>query len=124
MSKSKILSRDEKRARLLEIFHESQEFYQLKDLEKLSKAKGLIQNQVKTILETLVNEELVDSEKIGASQYYWSFANKALKAKQRQKGELKDTRKMLDDKLVTLEAALKSEQVRNCVSNESRVGSA
>lgn len=123
MSKSKILSRDEKRARLLEIFHESQEFYQLKDLEKLSKAKGLIQNQVKTILETLVNEELVDSEKIGASQYYWSFANKALKAK-RQKGELKDTRKMLDDKLVTLEAALKSEQVRNCVSNESRVGSA
>lgn len=119
MSKNKVLSRDEKRSRLLKIFHEGQEFYQLKELEKLGKEKGLIQNQVKEILEALIDEGLVDSGKIGSSLFYWSFPNKALKKKQQQVEELKDTRRMLNDKLVTLEAALKSEQVRNRVNNES-----
>lgn len=121
MSKNKVLSRDEKRDRLLKIFHEGQEFYQLKELEKLGKAKGLIQNQVKELLEMVVDDGLVDSEKIGSSLFYWSFPNKVFKTKQKQLEELKDTNRMLSDKLVTLEAALKSEQVRNRVNNESQM---
>lgn len=119
MSKSKILSREEKRARLLSMFHEGQEFYQIKELEKMAKEKGLNQNQIKDILQMLVDDGVVDSDKIGSMLFYWSFPNKACKIKQKQAEELKATRKTLDHKLVTLEAALKSEQVRNRVNNES-----
>lgn len=121
MSKSKALSRDEKRGRLLQIFHETQDFYQLKDLEKLAKDKGLIQNQVKEILSLLVDDGLVDSDKIGSSLFYWSFPNKSLKVQQKKLEELRDTKQTLNNKLVTLEAALKSEQVRNLVNNESQM---
>lgn len=106
------LSREEKKMRLLEVFHEGQEFYQLKDLEKMAKDKGIIQNQVKEILHMLVEDDaLVDSSKIGSLQFYWSFPNKVLKIKIKQLDDLKGSKQSLKDKLVTLEAALKSEQV-------------
>lgn len=99
--------------RLLELFHEGQEFYQLKDLEKMAKDKGINQNQVKEILQLLVDDALVDSDKIGSSLFYWSFPNKVLKIKRKLLNELRDTKRALTDKLVTLETALKSEQVNN-----------
>lgn len=112
MSKKSSLSREQKRERLLQIFHDDEEFYQLKDLEKMAKERGLIQKQVKEILQTLLDDGLVDSDKIGSSLFYWSFSNKLQTAKEKQKEELRDTKAKLDDKLVTLEAALKSKQVR------------
>lgn len=113
------LSREEKRAKLLQVFHDGQEFYQLKELEKLAKEKNLNQNQVKEILQILVDEGAVDSEKFGSTIFFWSFTNKALNFQSKKREELRNKKKELDDKLVTLEAALKAEQVRNCVNNES-----
>ncbi|KAL1465195.1 hypothetical protein WDU94_004784 [Cyamophila willieti] len=78
MSKKKGLSVEEKRTRLLELFHEKEEFFQLKELEKIApKEKGIISQSVKEILQSLVDDGLVDSEKIGTSTYFWSFLNKA-----------------------------------------------
>lgn len=114
MSKQ-ILSRAEKRARLLEIFHETQSFYQLKDLEQLAKEKGLNVKQVKEILQSLVDDEQVDSDRIGPSNFYWSFTNKLFNTKLKKVDEMKDTKLLLSDKLGTLAAALKSEQVRHAV---------
>lgn len=92
---------------------DGREFYQLKDLEKLAKDNGVNQNQVKELLQSLLDDAEVDSDKIGSSRFYWSFPNKRLKEKQKQADLLRRTRVMLSDKLVTLEAALKSEQVRD-----------
>lgn len=113
------MSREEKRAKLLQVFHEGQGFYQLKEVEKLAKEKNLNQNQVKEILQALADEELVDSEKFGSTIFFWSFPNKALKTQRKKREELRATKKEEEDKLVTLETALKAEQVRNCVNNES-----
>ncbi|KAI5712028.1 meiotic nuclear division protein 1 homolog isoform X1 [Diaphorina citri] len=78
MSKKKGLSVEEKRTGLLELFHEKEEFFQLKELEKLApKEKGIISQSVKEILQSLVDDGLVESEKIGTSTYFWSFPNKA-----------------------------------------------
>lgn len=107
------MSREEKRAKLLQVFHEGREFYQLKELEKSAKEKNLNQNQVKEILQALVDDELVDSEKFGSTVFYWSFPNKVLKSQRKKREDLRATKKEIDDKLVTLEAALKAEQVRN-----------
>jgi hypothetical protein len=89
MSK-KGLSNDEKRKRMLEFFFEKQDFFQLKDIEKLcSQEKGIVMNTIKDILASLVDDGLVDSEKIGTSLYYWSLPSKALKKREQmmQKAE-------------------------------------
>lgn len=74
MSKKKPLSLQEKRERILEIFHDSKEFYQLKDIEKIaSTQKGVVEKSVKDVLFSLADEGLVDSDRIAQSVYYWSF---------------------------------------------------
>ncbi|OQR75745.1 meiotic nuclear division protein 1-like, partial [Tropilaelaps mercedesae] len=53
--------------------------FQLKDVENIaSKEKGVVSQAVKDILKSLVDDELVDSDKIGTSTYYWVFPSKAL----------------------------------------------
>jgi Fe2+ or Zn2+ uptake regulation protein len=72
MASKRGLNAEEKRKRMLEFFHEKQEFFQLKEVEKLcSSEKGITLNTVKDILTSLVDDGLVDSEKIGISIYYW-----------------------------------------------------
>ncbi|KAF8590949.1 meiotic nuclear division protein 1, partial [Ramaria rubella] len=68
------LSADEKRVKLLEIFHETKDFYQLKELEKLGpKMKGIVSQSVKEVLQSLIDDGLVQSDKVGSSNFFWSF---------------------------------------------------
>ncbi|KAJ7595040.1 meiotic nuclear division protein 1 [Mycena floridula] len=68
------LSAEEKRSKLLEIFHETKDFYQLKELEKLGpKMKGIVSQSVKEVLQSLVDDGLVQADKIGSSNFFWSF---------------------------------------------------
>ena len=79
MASKRGLTQDEKRKRMLDFFFEKQDFFQLKDIEKLCSAeKGITINTIKDILTSLVDDGLVDSEKIGTSIYYWSLPSKAL----------------------------------------------
>ncbi|KAJ8076430.1 Meiotic nuclear division protein 1 [Marasmius tenuissimus] len=71
---AKGLSVEEKRTKLLELFHETKDFYQLKELEKLApKMKGIVSQSVKEILQSLVDDGLVQADKIGSSNFFWSF---------------------------------------------------
>jgi DNA-binding transcriptional MerR regulator len=80
MASKRGLSTDEKKKRMLEFFHEKQDFFQLKDVEKIcSTEKGITVNTIKDILTNLVDDGHVDSEKIGTSVYYWCLPSKALK---------------------------------------------
>jgi hypothetical protein len=50
----------------------------LKELEKIApKEKGIVMQSVKEVLQSLVGDDLVDSDKIGSSIYFWSFPSKA-----------------------------------------------
>lgn len=74
MSKRKGVSRDEKRMRMLQIFYEKKEFFTLKEIESIApKEKGIVVQAVKDILQALVDDDLVRTEKIGTSTYYWRF---------------------------------------------------
>lgn len=47
-------------------------FYQ--ELERIApKEKGIIANSVKDVLQNLVDDGLVDTDKIGNSIYFWAF---------------------------------------------------
>ncbi|OBZ70846.1 Meiotic nuclear division protein 1 [Grifola frondosa] len=68
------LSIEEKRVKLVEIFHETKDFFQLKELEKMApKMKGIVSQSVKEVLQSLVDDGLVQSDKIGSSNFFWSF---------------------------------------------------
>ncbi|KAI0276616.1 Mnd1 family-domain-containing protein [Russula aff. rugulosa BPL654] len=66
------LSAEDKRIKLLEIFHETKDFFQLKELEKLGpKTKGIVSQSVKEVLQSLVDDNLVQMDKIGSSNCRW-----------------------------------------------------
>ncbi|XP_021912789.1 meiotic nuclear division protein 1 homolog isoform X1 [Carica papaya] len=72
-SKKRGLSLEEKREKLLQIFYESQNFFLLKELEKLGPKRGVITQSVKDVLQSLVDDDLVSKDKIGTSVYFWSL---------------------------------------------------
>ncbi|XP_072477392.1 meiotic nuclear division protein 1 homolog isoform X1 [Notamacropus eugenii] len=85
MSKKKGLSAEEKRTRMMEIFFETKDVFQLKDMEKIApREKGITAMSVKEVLQSLVDDGMVDSERIGTSNYFWSFPSKALHARKRK----------------------------------------
>ena len=82
MSRKKPLSVEEKRTKIIEIFHETQDFFSLKEIEKIaSKEKGVVLQSVKEVLDSLVSDSLVRSEKIGTSNYFWAFPSAAFATK-------------------------------------------
>lgn len=93
---------------MLEIFHEKKDFFQLKELEKIApKEKGIIVQSVKEVVQSLVDDNLVDTDKIGTSVYFWSYPTKAAMAKKRQLDalteqleEVQKKKKAAGDKLV------------------------
>ncbi|WBW71610.1 meiosis specific coiled-coil protein Mcp7 [Schizosaccharomyces osmophilus] len=76
------LSLEEKRKRLETIFHESKDFFQLKEVEKLGSKRQIVLQTVKDVLQSLVDDGLVKSEKIGTSNYYWSFPSEAKRSRE------------------------------------------
>eukprot|EP00842_Homolaphlyctis_polyrhiza_P001291 jgi/Hompol1/2162/HPOL_002196-RA len=67
--RTKPLLMEEKRKRMTALFHESRDFFNMKELEKIApRSKGIIEKSVKEVA-----DGLVQTEKIGSGVYYWSF---------------------------------------------------
>lgn len=109
MSKRKGMSAEEKRDKMLEIFHESKDVFVLKDIEKLSVKKGIVLQSVKDVLQSLVDDDLVHQERIGASNFFWSFPSEAAVKIQseltKQEGLLQQLKKQRHDLEEKTEAA-------------------
>ncbi|GMK59870.1 hypothetical protein CspeluHIS016_0900870 [Cutaneotrichosporon spelunceum] len=103
------LSREEKRIRLVEIFHESAEFYTLKELEKIApKQKGIVQQSVKEILDELVSDGLVTFDKIGTSNYFWAFPSTAGATKRAMLDKAKAEAEAVEASIALTQAAIKA----------------
>ena len=109
MSKKRGLSVEEKRGRMMEIFHEKKEFFQLKELEKIGpKEKGIVAQSIKDVLQSLVDDGMVETDKIGTSVYYWSFPSKVANNRREhlnklrgRSSELKKAREKAESSLAT-----------------------
>ena len=80
--------------------------YNLKEIENLGAKAGVIINTVKDVLQSLLDDNLVDTDKIGAGNFYWAFLSKAqtnrerrLQALEQEIADLKNERKLLQSKL-------------------------
>ncbi|KAK2161807.1 hypothetical protein LSH36_109g02033 [Paralvinella palmiformis] len=103
-SKKRGLSVEEKRRRMMEFFFEKKDFFQLKELEKLcQKEKGITSMSVKDILTSLVDDDMVDTEKIGTSVYFWAFPSKASQNRKRKIQELESKLQHTEAKRKTME---------------------
>lgn len=96
-------SLDEKKARLLEQMLQTGEIYSNKTIEALSKPTGISAMIIKQVLMELVNEDLVDSEKIGTSTYYWCFASKRSQTVLSQKSKLEEGIQQMKKEIQSLE---------------------
>ncbi|VVC41465.1 Winged helix-turn-helix DNA-binding domain,Meiotic nuclear division protein 1 [Cinara cedri] len=121
MSKRKQVSAEEKRIRMLDLFHEKKDFFQLKELEKIApKEKQIIVQSVKDVIQNLVDDGLVDTDKIGTSVYFWSFPSKTKIAK---KNQLDNARSKLDEyqkKLDKNMEVIKREKLENSNKHEKQ----
>ncbi|ESN97790.1 hypothetical protein HELRODRAFT_85168, partial [Helobdella robusta] len=122
-SKKKGLSAEEKRTKMMEFFYEKanyfKDFFQLKELEKLcQKEKGITSMSVKEVLQSLVDDGMVDTDKIGTSVYFWAFPSKASQNRKRKLDELSVKLEEMKKKKMTLEESIKGAASGREQSNE------
>ncbi|XP_065893128.1 meiotic nuclear division protein 1 homolog [Dysidea avara] len=109
MSKKRGLSLEEKRTKLMELFFEKKDFFQLKELEKIApKEKGITSMSVKEVLQSLVDDDMVDSERIGTSTYFWAFPSKASMKRKRRLSDLNEQLVHSEKKIAALDGDIKS----------------
>ncbi|KAH7484403.1 hypothetical protein KRP22_005572 [Phytophthora ramorum] len=94
------VSLQEKRERILRIYHESKEVFNLKEVEKLGSKAGVVLQTVKDVNQALVDDVLVDCNKIGSGNYFWSFPSKLSQTRRRKLSELEQRHQTAQDKLV------------------------
>lgn len=69
----------------MELFYEKKDFFLLKELEKIApKEKGITSMSVKEVVQSLVDDNLVDTDKIGTSIYFWAYPSKAMHTRQQK----------------------------------------
>ncbi|GAB1597869.1 meiotic nuclear division protein 1 homolog [Argonauta hians] len=120
MSKKRGLSVEEKRSRMMEFFFEKKDFFQLKELEKqCQKEKGITSMSVKEILTSLVDDGMVDTDKIGTSVYFWAFPSKASQTMQKKINDLNKKIETSLSRKVTLEKLVEDSKSKR-QDNEER----
>ncbi|KAJ8600659.1 hypothetical protein CTAYLR_010683 [Chrysophaeum taylorii] len=67
------MSMEEKKKVLLKVYHTKLEPLSIKELEKEGAKAGLFEKQVKEINAVLLDENLVNQDKIGQANVFWSF---------------------------------------------------
>ncbi|EQC40814.1 hypothetical protein SDRG_01882 [Saprolegnia diclina VS20] len=107
MSKRKKgVSLDEKRERILKIYHESLDVFNLKEVEKLGSKAGVVLQTIKDVNQALLDDNLVDTDKIGAGNYFWSFPSKAVQQRKRKLEDLEARRDDLRAKLTHVQSSV------------------
>ena len=85
MKKKKGLSLEDKRQILMSLFKKEASFYHYKEIEKYCTQNKISYMIVKDLLKGIVGDNLVETEKIGSSAYYWSLPNRVYDALKKQK---------------------------------------
>ncbi|KAK1348584.1 meiotic nuclear division protein Mnd1 [Hamiltosporidium magnivora] len=105
---NKRTTQEEKRQKVLDFFKEKKEFFTLKELEKLlPKAKGVVSQKVKEIIQSLVDDDLIKQEKIGISHYFWCFPSDTLHTLELSLSKCENENKKMKEEISQKEKELK-----------------
>lgn len=78
MSKAKGMSAEEKLKTLLAVFRTHAQPFNMEEIEKVGSSNGVRQDTIKDNVKILVDDKLVQSDKIGSGNFYWSFPSDEL----------------------------------------------
>lgn len=76
MAGTKRMSAEEKRKVILDIYHSTKAVYTEKEILALVTKAGVSSGTAADVNTSLVDDDLVDKEKIGGSNFFWSFPGK------------------------------------------------
>ena len=111
--KRKGLSLEDKRKVLLSIYHDQKEPFNLKEMEALGSKKGVVSQTIKDVNQSLVDDFLVFSDKIGSANFFWSFPSKTyqdLLARKEAQGNVLVSQKQSVDQLLVQEKLARQER--------------
>ena len=74
--RAKGLTFDQKRQKMLSIFHASKDVYNYDQIQKFSLKAGIAILTIKEVLQSLIADDLINGDKIGAGNFYWSFPSR------------------------------------------------
>ena len=99
--------------------------YNLKEVENLGAKAGVIINTVKDVLQSLLDDNLVDTDKIGIGNFYWAFLSKAQQNRENRITFLtseidstKNERKLTQSKLENVTETRKPTEARQAAKEE------
>lgn len=117
---AKKLNQQEAREEIIRIFTETRDFYSIKELETICRAKGISQKSVKEGVDKLSNDKTIEHTKIGVIAYYWippPVTNNDNSAKENYMA-LKSTYKNLNEHAASLKAELAKKNNEGCDDSE------
>ncbi|KAJ0412905.1 hypothetical protein ATCC90586_002535 [Pythium insidiosum] len=109
---------EEKRERILKIYHESKEVYNLKEIEKLGAKAGVVLQTVKDVNQALVDDALVDFDKIGSGNYFWSFPSKLSQQRKRKLSELQQRHAAARERLDNVNQSIETQKAMRSESDD------
>lgn len=94
---------------MVELLQEAAEFFTLKELEKIApKRKGIVFQSVKEVLQSLVDDGLVSSDKCGVQTVFWCLPSEAVQKKRARIAVLEEEVKANKAALERVESQLTS----------------
>ena len=76
MSKKRGLSLEDKRQVILNLYLSKKEPFNLKEIEHFGSKAGVVQQTIKDVNQSLVDDGMVQADKIGSANFFWSFPSK------------------------------------------------
>ncbi|KAL5370322.1 hypothetical protein CPHLJ_1g840 [Cryptosporidium parvum] len=114
------VSMEEKRSRLLNSLYEKKECFNLKEIEKLGKKCGIIEQTVKDVLQSLVDDSLVVSDKIGSLNIFWALPSAAKFSKENRLEYLKNSIQDSKEQIKSLEKMIKDSKETDSPEHQIR----
>ena len=120
------LSLEDKRKKILEIYYEKKEVFNLKEIEKLGAKKGVVFQTIKDVNQSLVDDNLVQFDRIGAGAFFWALPSQGYQMRQnlitnldaRQLEITEQIQKAKDDIQAETQKRLSAEESKSEVSRE------
>lgn len=100
------MSAEEKRKVIIDIYHQTKDVYTEKEIIVLATKAGVNVNTIPDINASLVDDGLVDKDKIGGSNFFWSFPGKRDRMLQLEHEKVLTEIEVTKIKLVSAEAKL------------------
>eukprot|EP00501_MAST-03F_sp_TOSAG23-6_P001516 GSMAST32.ASY1.ANO1.1578.1 assembled CDS len=114
------LSFDEKKARLLRIIREENTVFNLKELEKKGSKAGIVTQTIKEVLQSLVDDNNVNQDKVGSQNIFWSFPSAVTVTKTSKISNFKTSIASVQSDIETLTAKVETLRLQRGDTNERK----